>query len=82
MNYCQAPEPGPNRWRNRLIYGLVVTSYLLFTLIQLRHLLPVLGSGSILFGGDTALNIYIIAWNQFALLTNPLDIFNANYFTH
>jgi len=38
-----------------------------------------LGTKSFSFRGDTALNAYILAWGQHALLNDPLNIFNASF---
>lgn len=59
---------------------LVLVLYCLITAVMLYPFVPVWRIGTDIQYGDAVLTAYILAWDDHALLHQPLGIFNASFF--
>ncbi len=59
---------------------VVLVLYSIITVVMLFPFVPVWRIGSDIQFGDAALTAYILAWDNHALLHQPLEIFNATFF--
>jgi hypothetical protein len=78
------PAPGSGRdeaeWRERLLWGAGVTvAFIVATVVMTWPFAAKMGS-STPGGGDPLLQIWIARWVQHALVTNPLNLYDANIF--
>jgi hypothetical protein len=64
----------------QLINLTILIAYMLFTLVLTHPLLFNLTTAVPNDIGDPLLNTWILAWDSYALLTDPLNLFNANIF--
>ena len=75
----QNPAKG-GQAKSKIQNPLVLLSYSLLTLLLTHPLLFNLNRAVPNDIGDPLLNVWILAWDSHALLTDPLNLFNANIF--
>ena len=73
------PPSNEVRIRRIALWAVVSFSYVVASIICTRPLIMRATTELPLFMGDTALNAYILAWGQHALLTHPQSAFDASF---